>query len=406
MAQASRVSVEDIPRVGPGTPAGEWFRRYWLVVGTAADLHDIPQAVRILGEELVLFRDLQGRLGLLGLHCSHRGSSLEYGDIEDRGIRCPYHAWLYDVQGNCLEQPGEPRDSGFHEKIRHPSYPVRELGGLIFTYMGPDRDNPPPLPRFSPLIDHGGMRQIEPTRHFDYNWFNFYENSADPCHVWILHRDSGYGEQTWGNQFFSFQDPPSYEAVETDYGMKMVMKKPGPTVETEIIDEMSLAFPSILQVGDTEFVHAKVDPEVVMREGSHFEHTMFITPNDDHHFMLFTVDYYTGPDPDIFDKLRKMRSREIPRQEVKEYDQRKYMPFRGNIRQEDIITQGTQGLLGERGEHLGASDRGVIMLRRLVSEAIQTVIEGGQPKGLFLKENENGMVRFDSFVGAREKRVG
>ena len=122
--------------------------------------------------------------------------------------------------------------------------------------------------------------------------------------------------------------------------------------------------------------------------------------------MLFTVDYYTGPDPDIFDRLRKMRSSEVPRQEVKEYDQRKYMPFRGNIRLEDIITQGTQGLLGEREEHLGASDQGVIMLRRLVAEAIQTVIEGGRPKGLFLKENENGMVRLDSLVGVREKGMG
>ena len=105
--RTKKVTPADIPRVGPGTPAGEWFRKYWLVVGTAQDLHDIPQAVKVLGEELVLFRDEFGRLGLLGLHCPHRGTSLEYGDIEDGGIRCPYHGWLFNVGGQCLEMPAE-----------------------------------------------------------------------------------------------------------------------------------------------------------------------------------------------------------------------------------------------------------------------------------------------------------
>ena len=285
---------KDIPRVGRGTPGGEWLRRYWLAVGTEAELHDVPHAVRVLGEDLVLFRDLQGRLGLIGQACSHRGSSLEYGDVEERGIRCPYHGWLYDVAGNCLEQPSEPPESAFCAKVRHPAYPVRSLGGLIFAYLGPDPDNPPPLPNYSPLVDHGGQRLVESTRHFDYNWFNFYENSADPCHVWVLHSRSAYGEQTWGEEFFSAKSPPAYEPVETPYGMKMVMSKPGRVEGTEFVDEMSLGLPSILQVGDTEFVHARVEPEVLEKVGSNYEHFMFLTPNDDDHFMLFTVDYYTG----------------------------------------------------------------------------------------------------------------
>ena len=182
-AAATTAVVEDIPHVGPGTPAGEWFRRYWLVVGTTQDLHDIPQAVKVLGEELVLFRDDVGKLGLLGLHCPHRGTSLEYGDIEDGGLRCPYHGWLFNVAGQCLEMPAEPKDSKFPQKVKHLSYPVQELGGLIFAYMGEDRENPPPLPRYSPLIDRGGQRQVEHVRHCDYNWFNFFENSADPAHI-------------------------------------------------------------------------------------------------------------------------------------------------------------------------------------------------------------------------------
>jgi len=397
----ARITNRDIPHVGRGTPGGEWLRRYWLVVGTAPELYDVPRAVRVLGEDLVLFRDLEGRLGLLGRSCAHRGSSLEYGDIEPAGIRCPYHGWLYDVSGQCLEQPSEPAGRDFCAKIKQRSYPVKEMGGLIFAYMGPRRDNPPPLPRYSPLVDHGGQRLIESTRYFDYNWFNFFENSADPCHVWILHSKSAYGEQTWGDRFFSLQDPPDYVPVETPYGMKMIISKPGSAPGTAFVDEMSLGFPSILQVGDTEFVHARVDPEVLMKVGSNYEHFMFLTPNDDEHFMLFTVDYYTGPDPDIFSKLARMRKKELPSQGMKPYDSRPLMPFRGNIRQEDIVTQGTQGLLGEREEQLGPSDRGIIMLRKMVREAIQDVADGKDPKALHLEANAEGLVKLDSFVGVR-----
>ena len=397
--------IADIPHVGPGTPGGEWFRRYWVVVGTLQDLHDIPQAVKVLGEELVLFRDPDGELGLLGLHCPHRGTSLEYGDIEDGGIRCPYHGWLFNVAGRCLEMPAEPRDSKFPEKIKHLSYPVRELGGLIFAYMGPDPDHSPPLPKYSPLVDRGGQRQVEPVRHCGYNWFNFFENSADPAHICILHRHAGYGEQSWGNHFFSYEEMPAFDYVEMDYGMKGVMTKPGPTPDTEFADEMSLAFPSIIQVGDTEFVHAKLDAAKLMRVGSQCEHTLFLTPNDDDHFMIFTVDYYTGPDPEFFEKLKALRAQEKPKDEIKPYDRRKYIPFKGNIRQEDVMTQSTQGVLGERGEQLGVSDRGVILFRRLVREAIESAWNGGVPRGVLPKERAEEMIQLHSFAGVRAKGI-
>jgi phenylpropionate dioxygenase-like ring-hydroxylating dioxygenase large terminal subunit len=397
--------LADIPHVGPGTPTGEWFRRYWLVVGTTRDLYDIPQAVRVLGEDLVLFRDPEGKLGLLGRHCPHRGTSLEYGDIEGGGIRCPYHGWLFNVHGQCLEMPAEPKQSKFPDKVKQLSYPVREQGGLIFAYLGPDRDNPPPLPKYSPLIDRGGQRQIEPVRHCDYNWFNFFENSADPAHLCILHRHAGYGEQSWGNHFFSYRDMPEFQFVETDYGMKVVMTKPGPNPGTEFADEMSLALPSIIQVGDTEFVHAKLDAAALMRDGSRCEHFLFLTPNDDDHFMIFTVDYYTGPDPEFFDKLKRMRAQERPRQEIKEYDRRKHMPFKSNVRQEDVMAQSTQGLLGEREEQLGVSDRGVILFRKIVSGAIAAALNGDRPKGVLPKGRGEEMMRFDSFAGVRLKEL-
>jgi phenylpropionate dioxygenase-like ring-hydroxylating dioxygenase large terminal subunit len=398
-----KISVADIPHVGPGTPAGEWFRRYWLVVGTVQELYDIPQAVKILGEELVLFRDPKGQIGLLGEHCPHRGSSLEYGDIEDGGLRCPYHGWLFDVHGRCLEMPAEPKDSKFCQKVKHLAYPVRELGGLIFAYMGPDQAKPPPLPQYAPLLERGGQRQVEPVRLADYNWFNFFENSADPAHVCVLHRHAGYGQQSWGDHFFSYTDMPNVDFVEMDYGMKVVMTKPGPRPGTEFVDEMSLALPSIVQVGDTEFVHAKMDAAALINEGSRCEHWMFVTPNDDDHFMLFTADNYRGPVESFFDKLKALRAQEMPIQEVKPYDKRKYMPYKGNVRKEDIMTQGTQGLLGERQEQLGVSDRGVIKFRKIVLDAIETALQGGTPTGLLPRDPATGITRLDTAVGVRPK---
>jgi phenylpropionate dioxygenase-like ring-hydroxylating dioxygenase large terminal subunit len=396
-----RVTLADIPRVGPGTPCGEWFRRYWVVVGTVQELYDIPQAVKILGEDLVLFRDPSGQVGLLGEHCPHRGASLEYGEIEDGGLRCPYHGWLFNVRGQCLEMPAEPKDSKFCEKVKHLSYPVKELGGLIFAYLGPDKDNPPPLPNYAPLVERPGQWQVEPVRHADYNWFNFFENSADPAHVCILHRHAGYGQQSWGNQFFSYTDMPHFEFVEMDYGMKVVMTKPGPERGTEFVDEMSLALPSIVQVGDTEFVHAKVDAAALIKEGSRCEHWMFVTPNDDDHFMLFTADNYRGPEENFFANLKALRAKETLAQEVKPYDKRKWMPYKGNIRQEDIVTQGTQGLLGERAEQLGVSDRGVIKFRKIVLSAIEIALNGGRPKGTIDGKQAKELYRLETRVGVR-----
>ena len=125
----------ELTHVGPGTPGGELLRRYWQPVCVSDDLQDLPKRVRILGEYLVAFRDGRGKAGLLFFRCSHRGTSLEYGRIEDRGIRCCYHGWLYDTEGNVLDMPLEPAESKFKERIQHPCYPVKEFGGLVFGYL-------------------------------------------------------------------------------------------------------------------------------------------------------------------------------------------------------------------------------------------------------------------------------
>src|ERR671923_1913365 len=130
---------EMLTRVGRGTPAGELLRRYWHPVAIAKDLSEENPVkfVRILGEDLALFRSKRGEVGLLEDRCSHRGASLSYGRVEERGLACPYHGWLYDAQGNCLETPAEPADSKFYLTVRIKSYPVQRYAGIYWTYMGP-----------------------------------------------------------------------------------------------------------------------------------------------------------------------------------------------------------------------------------------------------------------------------
>src|SRR5437868_6882132 len=137
-----------LTQTGPGTPGGDLLRRYWQPVALSEELPQggAPVPLKVLSEELVLFRDDRGRPGLIGLHCSHRGADLSYGRIEDGGLRCIYHGWLYDLNGHCLEQPGEPAGSTFHERIRHTAYPCHEQAGAIFAYLGPGA--PPEFPAY------------------------------------------------------------------------------------------------------------------------------------------------------------------------------------------------------------------------------------------------------------------
>jgi phthalate 4,5-dioxygenase oxygenase subunit len=398
----AEISLGDLCRVGRGTPAGDWLRRYWLVVGTTRELYDIPRAIRVLGEELVLFRAPDGGIGLLGLYCPHRGASLEYGEIEEGGLRCPYHGWLFSSGGRCLEMPAEPKDSRFPDKAKHLSYSVRELGGLLFAYLGPEQDDPPPLPRYRALADPAGKRSLEATRVYEYNWFNFIENGADPAHFSILHR-ADPNDGTWRSWFFNFKEIPPFDAVETAYGMKVVSRKPGPTGDTEYVDEKSFALPSILQIGDTEFTHFRQPPEA-LAAGSHNAHFMFVTPNDDHSFTLYTVNHYTGADPEFFEKLSPSRKVEA-KTEKKSYDRRKFSPFRGNVRTEDIACQATQPLLDERREQLATSDKGVILIRKIIRSAVQAAQKGETPKGIPSPEEADKMVSIDSFTGIRAKEV-
>jgi phenylpropionate dioxygenase-like ring-hydroxylating dioxygenase large terminal subunit len=205
----------EITHTGPGTPMGEFMRRYWQPVCLSRQLDDLPLAIRIMGEDLVAFRDRSGRVGVLHRHCSHRGTSLEYGIVSERGIRCCYHGWLFDVDGTILETPGEPSGSRIGERVQHGAYPVREYRGLVFAYLGPAGT----VPEF-PIYDTWTLpdTEIHPFS-IDHpcNWLQVHENIMDPVHTAFLHSTMSGIQIT-----DAYATTPVLEFFETDDGHSMV----------------------------------------------------------------------------------------------------------------------------------------------------------------------------------------
>ena len=174
-----------LTKVGPGTPMGELMRRYWQPIAGVSEFNENPtKAVRLLGEDLVLYKDESGTFGLIDASCAHRRVNMLWGIPEPKGLRCPYHGWLYDETGQCLEMPAEPADSTFPSRVQLKAYPVETLGGLVFAYLGPQPA--PLLPHYYPFVEEGRVRSIGWTV-VTCNWLQIMENSLDPIHAEYLH---------------------------------------------------------------------------------------------------------------------------------------------------------------------------------------------------------------------------
>ncbi len=192
-------------QVGRGTPAGEYHRRFWQPVCYESELGDVPLRVRALSEDLVVFKDLLGRIGALHLHCCHRNSSLEFGMLTEKGIRCCYHGRVFDVDGTIVEMPGEPAADRLQHEANQGAYPTHTFGGIVFAYMGP----PDRIPVF-PMLDRfqvKGVRHVPGIRfEFSCNWLQIKENAVDPHHTNVLHvipQISGNGSLRGGVRQFS-----------------------------------------------------------------------------------------------------------------------------------------------------------------------------------------------------------
>jgi len=365
---------EMLTRAGPGTPAGEMLRRYWHPIAFSRELKGRPKRRTLLGEDLVLFRDEQGRLGLLALRCSHRGTSLEYGHLEDGGLRCCYHGWLYDVEGKILEMPGEPADSTFWQRLRHPAYQVQELGGVIFAYLGPEPA--PLLPRYDVLVRDDGVRARR-ARTVNCNFFQMIENSVDQNHLKWLHRTAK--TPTWDDGEINPQ-PFEYGILNT-YTRHVAGKR--------YAHVNFFVLPTMNKTGNVEEGHPTEH-----QASSSGEVMRWRVPIDDTHTMHFTVEFGAIVDGKPVAKIMKDESEQgliESKFGVYKWDESINWFARGD---QDRVAQESQGPIYDRtGEHLAYTDRGVILLRRLYKESIEAVQKGLDPLGVVRDAAKNEIIR-------------
>src|SRR5216683_2734047 len=228
-----REENELLTRVGPGTPMGNSLRRYWMPALLASELphpDSDPVRLRLLGEDLVAFRDSNGRPGLLQNNCPHRGASLFFGRNEEAGLRCVYHGWKFDVEGNCIDMPNEPAESDFRTKVKAAAYPCQERGGLVWTYMGP-RTEPPPLPDLEAnMLDGATATAFQ----LEGNWLQILEGDIDTTHVGFLHYGGLSPEDQPKGTFSEYQlrqKPAHFEVIDTPGGVAYGARRPGPPGE-------------------------------------------------------------------------------------------------------------------------------------------------------------------------------
>ena len=230
----------ELTHVERGSTAGELLRRYWQPVALSSDVSELPHAVRMFGEDLVVFRTTAGEVGLLDRHCSHRGTSLEYGIPTDGGIRCCYHGWLFGVDGRVLETPGDPPTNALKDKLCHPAYPVHEYKGLIFGYFGP-----PNTKSDFPVYDsfeHPGDRMVPYYVEYPCNWLQVHENVMDPAHGVFLHTRITFTQfaDAWGEM-------PDMAFIETPTGMIYITTR---RWEDKIwVRSADIILPNLAQVG-------------------------------------------------------------------------------------------------------------------------------------------------------------
>jgi len=372
-----------LTRTGPGTPCGELMRRYWMPAALSEELPPggAPLSLKLLGEELVLFRDDQGRPGLLGLHCSHRCADLSYGRVENGGLRCIYHGWLYDIHGRCLDQPGEPGGGANKDSIRHPAYPCVEKAGVIFTYMGPGE--PPLFPNYEflavPDEQAFGIKLFH-----ECNYLQANEGNIDLAHLSFLHYSKANREVEFPadgsiDHRGAAPEMETYEVELTDYGLRSYKIR-------------KLKDPDHYRLFMTEFVLPSFTcffGEQYAQEGA-FSVNWHVPIDDFHHWKYTFIFSRKGP----LDKeaIRKRRADMDPdyspkRKKKNRYDQDRALmageSFTGigyNFQVQDVYATESMGAMQDRSkEHLATMDRSVVAARKIMFKAIRDLQEGREP---------------------------
>jgi phenylpropionate dioxygenase-like ring-hydroxylating dioxygenase large terminal subunit len=359
---------KELTEVSRGTPMGELLRRYWHPVARIKDATSTPKQVRVLGEDLVLFRDGQGRPGLVHARCAHRGTTLYYGKVEERGIRCCYHGWLYDVEGRCLEQPCEPElGARTRDKVRQPWYPARDLYDLVFAYMGPP-EKIPVLPRYECLenLEEGEVIEApDPAQSpfgnlFDpampCNWLQQFENMADPYHVPVLH-GSFSGTHFAGS---TTQMPLDAEFRMSPRGVEARTNRP--MGDGRVLYRISEAVLPTICVVANPFA-PKLDEPVTGLS--------WIMPIDDTHQRVWMTGRRRAAGPPGEGAPGFFAS--IPDWSKMTGEERRARPG-------DWEAQTGQGPITLHSEeHLTSSDKGVIMVRKMLNEQLKRLARGEDP---------------------------
>ena len=380
-----------LTRTGPGTPAGLLMRHYWQPAALTDELklNRPVKPLTLFGEQLVLFRDDQGRYGLIERACPHRGTDLAYGRLEDGGLRCAFHGWLFDVEGQCLQTPAEPDGSNLCTNIRQKAYPVVERSGILFAYMGPGE--PPEFPHFDCFI--------APDSHtfafkgmIDCNWLQSLEVGIDPAHTSFLHRffhdedpKQGYGKL--------FRDT----SIDSEMPMTQIMREfPRPTIEVEPTD-YGFRLATLRKISDKN-MHIRITnlmfPNAfIIPMSREMTITQWHVPIDDTRHYWYAIFTSFGA-PVNKDEMRRQRLElyelpdYIPRKnksndygfDPHEQQHETYTGMGADINVHDQWACESMGTIQDRtSEHLGQSDKAINAYRRMLRQAIDDTRSGGRP---------------------------
>ena len=368
------------------TPCGELMRRYWQPVALSEELPlgGAPLKVKILGEELALFRDDQGRPGLIGLHCAHRGTDLSYGRVEDGGLRCLYHGWLYDICGRVIDQPGEPGGGANKAAIRHMAYPCHEVGGIILAYMGPG--DPPLVPNYEFLTVAPEYRTVVKVM-YECNYLQGNEGNIDPVHLSFLHQILDEA------QIARRRVVPAVNASDNT----LLAKDVAPTIEVAVMN-FGLRISTLRDAGaDKRYLRTTnfIMPNLAAFGGSTVGEGYAVhwhVPIDDHHHWKYIFAFSrTSP----LDDFLRTRSRaeltpdyRLTRNAANRYQQDRAsmqtQTFTGlgtNFQVHDAFATESQGPVQNRTEeNLVSSDKAIVAARKLILNGIKDVQEGRDPQ--------------------------
>ena len=362
----SRFSAEaddELTRVGPGTPCGDYLRRFWHPVAIASQVRDLPIALRILGEDLVLFRDGEGRFGLVHRRCPHRQASFEYGTCEQRGIRCCYHGWHFDIDGTLLEAPGQPpaAQQRLKSRVRLGAYPAFEYKGLVFAYMGPWDD----LPEF-PIYDTLELADMEMVPYeapFRCNWLQVLDAIVDPIHTSFLH--SSISREQFSEEFARVGKMDFFQRA--DWLLGCNTRRVGDNVWLRLNE---LVFPNFTQAGA-----AFATDGTLQRYYGRSAFSRWVVPVDDENTVVLAwANFGERGDPPQWNTPEGPELIEQGEVFDRSYEQRQRFPADA----EAVEGMGPVTIHGN--ENLAPSDKGVALMRQRLRERIRALADGGQPR--------------------------